>query len=60
MNDKFEVLGQLIDSLDNLANGLNIPMPAEFHINQLKKLLPEKVEELKNIYVEITNDNPWE
>ena len=60
MNDKFEELGQLIDSIENLAHGLNIPMTADFHVSQLKKILPEKVKELKAVFVEITGDNPWD
>lgn len=60
MEEKFEKLGQLIDSLENLSCGLNIPMPAEFHVNQLKTILPEKVEEFKKVFVEIVGENPWE
>lgn len=55
-----EKLGQLIDSIDSLAHGLNIPMPPGFHVEQLKKLLPEKVAAFKEVYQEITNENPWE
>ena len=60
MEDKFEKLGQLIDSIDSLAHGLNIPMPADFHIEKLKTILPEKVKELKELFIEITGENPWE
>lgn len=52
-------LGQLIDSIDSLAHGLSIPMSAEFHLEQLKILLPEKVEAFKKVYEEITGENPW-
>lgn len=55
-----EKLGQLIDSIDSLAHGLQIPMPPAFHIEQLKKLLPEKVDAFKKVYEEITGENPWE
>ena len=60
MEDKFEKLGQLIDSIDSLVHGLNIPMSAEFHIQQLKSILPEKVKELKESFVEIAGENPWD
>lgn len=59
MEDKFEKLGQLIDSIDSLAHGLNLPMSAEFHIEQLKKILPQKVEALKESFVELSGENPW-
>lgn len=60
MEDKFEELGQLIDSIDNLASGLNVPMSAEFHLQQLKSILPEKVKEFKKSFVEISGENPWD
>lgn len=59
MNEAFEKLGSLIDEIDNLAHALQIPMSAEMHVDQLKKLLPEKVEALKKSYEEITGENPW-
>ena len=64
MKDKvdefFEELGQLIDSFDSLASGLEIPMPADFHIERLKTILPEKVKELKELFIKITGENPWD
>jgi hypothetical protein len=59
-DEQKEKLGQLIDGIDNLAHALQIPMPAQFHVDSLKGLLPEKVSELKAIYQEITGENPWE
>ncbi len=60
MEEKFEKLGQLIDSIDNLAHGLNLPFPDEFHVRQMKSLLPERVRELKDMFIDITGENPWE
>ena len=60
MEEKFEKLGQLIDSLENLSYGLDLSMPASFHIEQLKIILPEKVQAFKEVFVEITGENPWE
>jgi len=59
MNDKTETLGSAIDRVDSLAFGLQIPLPAEMHVEQLKKLLPEIVEELKKGFVKVTGENPW-
>jgi hypothetical protein len=56
----YEEFGTVIDELENLSAGLSIPLPAEMHIEQLKKLLPEKVEKLKKIFLQITGENPWE
>lgn len=59
MNDKHEDLGRIIDDLDSLANGLQIPMPAEIHVESLRQLLPEKVAALKAAFVEVTGEDPW-
>lgn len=53
-------LGMLIDTLDSTAHGLDIPLPASFHLEQMKLIIPEKVKELKDIYIEITGENPWQ
>ena len=60
MDEKFEKLGQAIDRVNNVAHGLLIPMPADFHVRQLKELLPEIVEELKAAFVEVAGENPWD
>lgn len=59
-DNNFEELGVLIDSIDNLYHALKIPMPAQFHIDQLNISLPEKIKEFRNVYVKITGENPWE
>lgn len=55
-----EPLGQAIDRVDNLSHALNLPLPDKMHIEQIRKLLPEIVEELKNGFIEATGENPWE
>jgi hypothetical protein len=60
MEEKFETLGQLIDSLDNFAHALKMPLPPQMHVEVLSKSLPEKVKELKSVFVEITGENPWD
>lgn len=58
--DQQEKLGQVIDEIENLAFALTIPLPAQMHVDELKKLLPEKVAALKESFIEITGENPWE
>jgi len=60
MNDNYEELGALIDDIESLSFALQLNMPAEFHVQQLKKELPEKVQEMKDVFVKITGENPWE
>lgn len=61
MNEEVkERLGAAIDRVDNMANVLNIPFPAEFHVEEFKKILPGIVMELKESYTDLTGDNPWE
>ena len=54
-----EKLGQAIDRVDNLAHALLLPMPANMHVESLKAVLPDVVEELKEAYTELTGENPW-
>lgn len=60
MEEKFEKLGQLIDSIDNLAHALKMPLPPKMHVEQLSIALPEKVKQLKEVFVEIRGENPWD
>lgn len=60
MEDKFESLGVLIDELDNLAHALTMNIPNEIHVQAMKESLPDKVKRLKEVFVEITGENPWE
>ena len=55
-----EEFGEIIDRIDNLLFALELPMPAEFHVNQMKHELSDMSEKLKRIYVEEEGENPWE
>lgn len=55
-----EELGKQIDSLDNLAHALQLPLPAQMHVEQLRKALPESVLEFKRLFAAVTGENPWE
>lgn len=59
MNEAQEQLGQLIDRVDAIGHGLRIPMPAQFHVDNLKFVLPGIVVELKDVFVKVTGANPW-
>jgi hypothetical protein len=60
MEESFETLGQLIDEIDSLAHALQFPLPPEMHVEQLRIALPEKVRKLKEVFIEISGENPWE
>jgi len=51
--------GEVINTVDNLLGSLEIPMPAEFHVEQMKRELKEVSDKLKRIYVEEEDENPW-
>lgn len=50
---------EVVDTIDNLLGALELPMPAEFHVKQMKHELKEVSEKLKQIYVEEEDENPW-
>lgn len=60
MENKYENLGQLIDELDTLTYSLNLPIGDKVNVEMLKEILPEKVKRFKEVFIEITNENPWE
>lgn len=55
-----EQLGVLIDELDSSCHTLQLNMPPAMHVDSLRRILPEKVEALKRLFIEITGENPWE
>lgn len=59
MTDEMDELGQAIDRVDNLSHALMLPMPASFHVEQIKSILPEVIAELKDAFVKVTGENPW-
>lgn len=52
-------LGAEIDRLENLNGALQLGMPAEFHVRQLREALPDVARRLKEAYVGMTGQNPW-
>lgn len=58
--ESIEEFGEVIDRIDNLLGALELPMQAEFHVNQMKHELSEISEKLKQIYVEEEGEDPWE
>jgi hypothetical protein len=59
MTTSFDQLGQQADRLENLVAGLAMPIPAQFHLDQLKEILPDISAEIKRFVVEQTGENPW-
>lgn len=60
MNGIYEDIGIISDELESLQAALDIPMPAEFHIAQIRELLPEKIKALREALVKLSGENPWE
>ena len=50
---------EVVDTIDNLLGAMKNPMPAEFHVKQMKHELKEVSDRLKRIYVEEEDENPW-
>lgn len=54
-----ESLGELSDRVDNLIGALQLPMPPQFHVDRLKAALPEIRNDMREIYLNETGENPW-
>lgn len=59
MEDKYEELGQCIDSLNNYAHALKLPLDPRIHVECLSEGLPELVKRFKQAFAEATGENPW-
>lgn len=59
MNEAQEKLGQVIDRLDAIGHALQIPMPAQMHVQNLKTVIPSLVAEARAAFVSATGQNPW-
>lgn len=57
--ESLDKIGSLVDDLESLVAGFSIPMGADFHLEQLKQILPEKVEILKSVYISESGENLW-
>ena len=55
-----EDLAELVDIIDNLRCALDLPMPPEFHVEQMKVELEVLSKDLKELYIKETGENPWE
>lgn len=42
MENKYEELGQIIDSLDSLTYSMQLPLGDKMHVEMLKEILPPK------------------
>ena len=62
MDEAKEELGQAIDSLENCTFGLmNLTtLPDRIHVDGLKASLPDIIKRLKEGFVKVTGENPWE
>lgn len=57
--DSVEKVGRIADSVDSLLVAMKMPMPAQFHLAQLKVALVDISTQLKDIYICVSGENPW-
>lgn len=55
-----EALAQHIDTLDNFAGALALPLPAHMHVAALREQLPALVRRMRADFAAATGNNPWE
>lgn len=54
------ILEDVINSIGNCLAALVLPMPPEVHLECIKQNLDKYIEQLKDIYINETQENPWE
>ena len=60
MSDWSDRIGRLADRVDNFVSASRLPMPDALRVQALQDGLPDVVEALRNIYREMTGEDPWE
>lgn len=58
--EHLDQLGRLADTADNLAGAAKLPLRAEMHVEQLRLGLERLSKELKDLYVAMSGENPWQ
>lgn len=59
MSARAEQIGLAADRVDNLIGALQLPLPAQMHVDQLRRALPELRDTLRLIYIAETGEDPW-
>lgn len=59
MSARGDQIGKAADRVDNLIGALQLPLPAQMHVDQLKIALPELRDMLRLIYIAETGEDPW-
>jgi len=59
-NDTYDRFSQIINELENLRYALNMPIDDRIHVQCLRNALPEKIEALKIVYIQITGEDLWD
>lgn len=55
-----ERVASAADRVNNLIGSIMIPCDDSMHVSMMKQILPEIFQELKDIYISETNENPWQ
>lgn len=55
-----EAVGRVADKLDSLVHAAKMGLPSDLHLQAMREALPETVQQLRQAYVGITGQNPWE
>jgi hypothetical protein len=58
--EQLERLGQLADTANNLHGALQLPMPPQFHVEQMKGQLLDLRNDLRDLVREVGGEDPWE
>jgi hypothetical protein len=59
MSARAQQIASVEKRIDNLIGAMQLPLPAQYHLDQLKLVLPELRDTLRLIYIAETGDDPW-
>ncbi len=59
MNNNMRAIAQATDKLDNLIGALELNIPSKMHVDILKMILPEVRDNIRDLVIMETRENPW-
>jgi hypothetical protein len=57
---QLETLGKLSDKAANLRAASHLRLPPEMHVTQLSNGMKEIRDEIRELYIDIAHENPWD
>lgn len=59
-DEQLDKIGTTAERIESMLAATLMPLPADFHLKQIKSISADIAGELKKLYTEISGNDPWE